>query len=246
MGLFSDIGDFVSDAVDVVGDAANIVGDVIGGAGDVIGAAGDLIGGLGGMLGDALSGIGGMLGSIGGVLGDFFPPLGIAASLGGMLLEGLGGAVKAGTQLLQQVAQVPKFAANEFNDLVHTATAQLTGGGQTDPACDAAVKDKWGGQVQDFWSQVTQGFVSNCTEASGGDKKEDWIDILLKGLKGAIGDAFQKMSDSSNAISGGASQDPAALVQFQKDAQFFNLVMTTATQTIKESLDAAKNTAQAA
>lgn len=241
MSFLDDIGNAISDGVS---DIANLAGDAIEGAGDLIGAAGNAVGALGGMLGQALNGIGSLLEGAGSVLGGLFPPLGLAMSLGGMMAKGLGACVTAGTQLLQHAAQLPKFAGQEMNNLIHSATAQLTGGGQTNAACDKACADKWGSQISDFWTNVQTGFVDNCT---GGPKKgEDWLQVLVNGLKGAINDAFGKMQSSEQAISGGASGSPDALAQFQKDAGFFNLVMTTATQTIKESIDAAKAQAQAA
>ncbi len=241
MSFLDDIGNAISDGVS---DIANLAGDAIQGAGDLIGMAGDAVGAAGGLLGAAFNGIGDLLGAAGGVLGGVFPPLGIAMSLGSMLAKGLGGVVQEGTKMLQEAAQLPKFAAHEFNDMIHQVTGQLTGGGQTNPACDAAVNGKWGDHISSILDGIKNDFVDNCS----GEKnhKKSWIDVLVDGLKTAVQGAFDKMQASESKVTGNDSDSPTVLLDFQRDAKFFDLVMTTATQTIKDSLDAAKNMAQAA
>ena len=242
MGFFGDIADFASD---VAGGVANIAGDIIEGAGDLVGAAGNIVGAAGGLLGAALGGLGGLMEAGAGVLGGIFPPLGIAMSLAGLLTSGLGDVVSKGCKILQEVAQLPKFAATEMNDLIHTVTAQLSGGGQGNSAIDAAVNDKWGGQIKSMLDGIQQDFVDNV---SAGDKKKhkSWIDVLVDGLKLAVQNSFDKMEESESKVTGNDSDSPKVMLDFTRDAKFFDLVMTTATQTIKDSLDAAKNMAQAA
>ena len=201
----------------IFGDIANAVSDIAHGVADVVG---DVAQG-------AASLAEGALGAVGDVMKVAFAPMDLLNSVGNMLAQGIGQAVTEATQLLTQVAGMPKFVADEVGKIVKGVIDGLQQGG-SNPACDHQAQQKCGNSIQDFVKGMVNDIVDafqnhkaecdkNGGAAKGGGKS--WFVALMQALGEVQNKQAAKVEKLSKEVSDalGAGDDSSGSKQAQFD-----------------------------
>ncbi|HUN93954.1 MAG TPA: hypothetical protein VMU33_18030 [Burkholderiaceae bacterium] len=174
-----------------------------------------------------------------GAVDEAFPPLAIAQSLGGLLTQGVGQAIlNALPQLVS--AGMPKFLAQEIEQVVNGAMKQLSG--PSNSAADNQVSQQAGSQINDLTKSLTQSINDTTLQNMSGKGKKgsgSWLEALANALGDALNAQAQKITDLSNSITGTGSDQPKALAQLNVESQRMSFMMNTvdtALKTIGEGL----------
>ena len=164
---------------------------------------------------NSVFGSGGILGAAMSVASIAFPPLGLATSLSSMLAQGVGQAVSAAAQQLTQQCGMPKFVGDIVKDVVSDVLKHICP--QTDPHCDQAAHDHFGGGIGDLIKQLTQqifdgakaimdeGGDDKCKSSGkpgkGGKSAGSWLEAIATAMGKAAGDKAAKLVEFSNKLS---------------------------------------------
>jgi len=208
---------------------------------------------------NSVFGGGGILGAALNVASIAFPPLGIATSLANMVTQGVGQAVNQAVQQLTQQCGMPKFLGSLIGDIVKNALKELCP--QTQPQCDQAAKDNFGGDVRsimdDLMKSIFEGaknIMDNCKGEKGGKGGKggakasagSWLEAIALAMGEAAGNKAAKMVELSNKLkelssAGGdekaqqaaAKEMNAVNAQFQAASQEFNMLQSAFSNAIK-------------
>lgn len=182
-----------------------------------------------------------VFGSIGGAIANAalsvasvaFPPLGIATSLGNLLMGGIGQGLGQAVQTLTQIAGMPKFIAQEVQNLIGGVLGQLLQ--PSDAGCDEHVHGCCTNTLQDFISGFADGIVKHaCEEMKGGKGGGSWYEALAKALGKALDEQAGKVQELSDAVQGkNASDDPSGFTDLQAASQRMSFMMSAADQVLK-------------
>jgi hypothetical protein len=124
-----------------------------------------------------------MLGALGGILGGgnllsmalnivsmVFPQAQMLSSLMNMVTQGVGQAAKGAIDQLSQQGQMPKFLADAAKKTIDDIIGKLTGQNKTDSQCDAAMQDKFGGDMKSLVDELTKMILDNAKALMDQDK----------------------------------------------------------------------------
>jgi len=145
-----------------------------------------------------------------------FPPLGLATSLGNMLTQAVGQAVSQAAGQLIKESGMPKFVGDIVNDVVKNALQGLTQPSQ--PGCDQAAQQHFGGDIQSLLQDLTNMIVKNTQQSmqqgqddsngggsSGKGSKSgksggSWLEAIAKSMGNAAGEKAAKLVTLSNKL----------------------------------------------
>jgi uncharacterized protein YPO0396 len=130
-----------------------------------------------------------------------------------MLAQGVGQAVSAAAQQLTQQAGMPKFVGDIVKNVVSDVLKHICP--QTQPQCDHAAHEHFGGGVNDLIKQLTQqifdgakaimeeGRDDKCksTGGKGGKSAGSWLEAIAAAMGKAAGDKAAKLVEFSNKLS---------------------------------------------
>jgi hypothetical protein len=209
---------------------------------------------------NSVFGGGGILGAALNMASIAFPPLGIATSLANMVTQGVGQAVNQAVQQLTQQSGMPKFLGGLIGDIVKEALKDLSP--QSQPQCDQAAQDNFGGDVRSLMDDLTksifegaQSIMDNCKGEKGGKaagkggakaSAGSWLEAIALAMGEAAGNKAAKMVELSNKLkelssAGGdekaqqqsAKEMNAVNAQFQAASQEFNMLQSAFSNAIK-------------
>jgi hypothetical protein len=165
-----------------------------------------------------------------------FPPLAIATSLGNLVQQGIGQALGAAVQTLTQVAGMPKFIANEVQDLIGNVLDKLLQ--PSDKGCDQHVRDCCGNQydnfVENFCGDIIKNAIEDMKGGKGGKGGGSWFEALAKALGKALDAQAAEVQKLSDAVQGQDAKDnPSGFTDLQAASQRMSFMMSAADQVLK-------------
>jgi len=169
-----------------------------------------------------------------------FPPLAIANSAANLLQGAVGQAIGGALQQLCQTAGMPKFIAQEVQNLVKGVLDQL--GKPSEPECDHHVKGQMGDTLKDLIKGIMDNIVKTATEEmeGGGKGKKgagSWYEALAKALGQALDKQAAKIEELSDKVQGmGDSKESdkaSVMTDLQAASQKMSFMMNAANDVLK-------------
>lgn len=171
-----------------------------------------------------------------------FPPLAIANSVANVVQGAVGQAIGGALQQLCQTAGMPKFVAQEVQNLLKGVLDQLAK--PSEPECDHHVQGQMGDTLKDLIKGIMDNIVKTATEEmEGGGKGKgkggagSWYEALAKALGQALDKQAAKIEELSDKVQGmGDSQESdkaSVMTDLQAASQKMSFMMNAASDVLK-------------
>lgn len=195
---------------------------------------------------------GGIFGAVLNVASMFFPPMALATSLGNLLTQAIGEAVKmAASQLIKQ--GMPQFIGNLINQavdkLMPTLMKPSTPEVDEHLSQDTSVQDN----LRKFTQDVASDLVDETQKGREGKGTQSWLVALAKALGKVIGAKTERLVELSNKINSlpvnskdpkVANQMTQATTEMQGVSQELKILQEAVSTTIKSIGDALSSMAR--